>query len=63
MPTVDPLVIDWEWEARAQRVQLFASRRLETENRPAGLSATRYWPETFPFTIDLRRAILPPWTS
>lgn len=63
MPTVDPLVIDWEWEARAQRVQLFASRRIETESRPAGLSATRYWPETFPFTIDLRRAILPPWTS
>lgn len=63
MPTVDPLVIDWEWGADAQRVHLWAARRLETEPRPAGLNAARYWPETFPFTIDLRRAILPPWTS
>jgi uncharacterized protein (DUF2126 family) len=63
MPAVDPLVIDWEWDGRAQRVHLWADRRLETEARPAGLSATRYWPETFPFTIDMRRAILPPWTS
>ena len=63
MPVVDPLVIDWEWDGQAQRVQLWAARRLETCARAPGLSAARYWPETYPFTIDLRRAILPPWTS
>ena len=63
MPVVDPLVIDWEWDGQAQRIHLWAARRLETEGRGAGLSAARYWPETYPFTIDLRRAILPPWTT
>jgi uncharacterized protein (DUF2126 family) len=63
MPIVDPLVIEWECDGRAQRVLLRADGTLETEARPAGVTATRYWPETFPFTIDLRRAILPPWTS
>jgi uncharacterized protein (DUF2126 family) len=63
MPIVDPLVIEWECDGRAQKVLLRADGSLETEARPSGVTATRYWPETFPFTIDLRRATLPPWTS
>jgi uncharacterized protein (DUF2126 family) len=63
MPVVDPLVIEWECDGRAQRILLRADGTLETEGRPAGVTATCYWPETFPFTIDLRRVTLPPWTS
>ena len=63
MPVVDPLVIEWECDGRAQRVLLRADVTLETEGRPPGVAATCYWPETFPFTIDLRRVTLPPWTS
>ena len=41
-----------------------ASRRdAGDRGRAPGVTATCYWPEIFPFTIDLRRATLPPWTS
>jgi uncharacterized protein (DUF2126 family) len=63
MPVIDPLVIEWECDGRAQKVLLRADGTLLTEARATGITATCYWPEIFPFTIDLRRAILPPWTS
>jgi uncharacterized protein (DUF2126 family) len=63
MPVVDPLVIEWECDGRAQKILLRADGTFETEARATGVTATSYWPEIFPFTIDLRRAILPPWTS
>ena len=55
-PSLDPLVIEWACAGRAQKILLRADGTLETESRAPGLSAARYWPETFPFTINLRRA-------
>jgi uncharacterized protein (DUF2126 family) len=77
LPVVDPLVIEWSWQGKAQRVELWAwkpdsgpypglprdendamARRQERirvttlETEPA---AGKFWRESRPFTIDLRR--------
>jgi uncharacterized protein (DUF2126 family) len=77
LPVVDPLVIEWAWAGRAQRIELWAWRpgggpydglprddrdalarrqeRIKITTRDGGVSATRFWREARPFTIDLRR--------
>jgi uncharacterized protein (DUF2126 family) len=78
LPVIDPLVIEWSWAGRTQRVELCAWRpgggpytglpsddhdalarrqeRIKVTTREGDASASGYWPEARPFTIDLRRA-------
>jgi uncharacterized protein (DUF2126 family) len=76
LPATDPLVIEWGWAGRAQKIELWAWRpeggpypglpRDETDalerrqeriivSTTAGeVDALGHWPETRPFTVDLR---------
>ncbi len=78
LPPIDPLVIEWAWAGRAQRIELWAWRpgggpyeglpgdeaeaidrrqeRIKIATIPGDVTAHGHWPETRPFTIDLRAA-------
>ena len=77
LPARDPLVVEWAWAGRSQRVELWAWRpdggpypalprddadalarrqeRIRIATAPGDVTASGFWPETRPFTIDLRR--------
>jgi hypothetical protein len=77
LPATDPLVVEWGWEGRVQRAELWTWRpeggayvgmprddheaierrqeRIKITAHDGELAANGHWPETRPFTIDLRR--------
>jgi len=77
LPATDPLVVEWSWAGRSQRIELWAwnpdggpypglprddtealrrrQDRIKITTSDGDVSATAFWPETHPFTIDLRR--------
>jgi uncharacterized protein (DUF2126 family) len=76
LPSLDPLIVEWSWAGKSQRVELWAWRpqggaydglpiddhdALERRSERvrvtaiADVGANGYWPETRPFTVDLRR--------
>jgi uncharacterized protein (DUF2126 family) len=76
IPITDPLVIEWSWQNRAQRIELWAWRpdgglyaglpaddhealdrraeRVVIATHLGDIVAFGHWPETRPYTIDLR---------
>jgi uncharacterized protein (DUF2126 family) len=77
LPATDPLVVEWSWGGRSQRIELWAwhpeggpypglprddtealgrrQDRIKIVTSDGEASATAFWPETHPFTIDVRR--------
>jgi uncharacterized protein (DUF2126 family) len=78
LAVTDPLVIEWSWQTRAQRIELWARRpsggaytelpagdhealdrraeRISIATHLGDIVAFGHWPETRPYTIDLRLA-------
>ena len=77
LAVTDPLVVEWSWQNRAQRIELWAwrpdgglyaglpaddhealdrrSERISIATHLGDTVAFGHWPETRPYTIDLRR--------
>ncbi|MDB4957808.1 MAG: hypothetical protein JWO36_5377 [Myxococcales bacterium] len=80
LPVTDPLVIDWSFGGRAQRIELHAWKpdggpyaglprddedaldrrrdRIRITTRDGDVAAHKFWHESRPFTIDLRRELI-----